>query len=80
MLIIQMLVRNGRAIILVNGELCARERSSPKNKKFTDVSVIFMNIYIGAHSETIHQLFTYIHSQVWGFQFRGQNHMMSNLG
>ena len=43
----QMRERNDRAIILVNGEMCAMERSSSKITsigQWTDAFVIFMNI------------------------------------
>ena len=56
---------NDRAIILVNGELCARERSSPKIstiEQWTDAFILFMNIYVGAHPDKIHQLLKYLHS------------------
>ena len=56
---------NDRAIILVNGELCARERSSPKIstiEQWTDAFILFLNIYVGAHPDKIHQLLKYLHS------------------
>ena len=57
--------QNDRAIILVNGELCARERSSPKIatiEQWTDAFILFMNIYVGAHPNKIHQLLKYLQS------------------
>ena len=56
--------RNDMAIMLVNGVLSARERSSPKLnsiEQWTDVFIIVMNIYVGAYPDKIHQLLKYIH-------------------
>ena len=53
----QMRDHNDRAINLVNGELCARERSSTKIatiEQWTDAFILFMNIYVGAHPNKIH--------------------------
>ena len=61
----QMRERNDRAIFVVNGELCVRERSSPKLfsiEQWTDAFIILRNIYVGAHPEKIHQLLKYLHS------------------
>ena len=67
---------NDRAINLVNGELCARERSSPKIatiEQWTDAFILFMNIYVGAHPNKIHQLLKYIHSiRLGASRFSGQ--------
>ena len=64
------------AIILVNCELCARERSSPKIatiEQWTDAFILFMNIYVGAHPNKIHQLLKYLHSTRLGAsRFSGQ--------
>ena len=67
---------NDRAINLVNGELCARERSSPKIatiEQWTDAFILFMNIYVDAHPNKIHQLLKYLHSiQLGASRFSGQ--------
>ena len=72
----QMRDRNDRAIKLVNGELCARERSSPKIatiEQWTDAFILFMNIYVGAHPNKIHQLLKYLHSiRLGASRFSGQ--------
>ena len=72
----QMRDHNDRAINLVNGELCARERSSPKIatiEQWTDAFILFMNIYVGAHPNKIHQLLKYLHSfRLGACRFSGQ--------
>ena len=67
---------NDRAINLVNGELCAWERSSPTIatiEQWTDAFILFMNIYVGAHPNKIHQLLKYLHSiRLGASRFSGQ--------
>ena len=76
LLVTQMRDHNDRAINLVNGELCARERSSPKIatiEQWTDAFILFMNIYVGAHPNKIHQLLKYLHSiRLGASRFSGQ--------